>query len=93
VYALTALGEPRHALLIGNTYRNDRKLALPTSANDVQDVGKALAGHGFEVIEAIGANRSSLNAYINKFSDKIAQARTGLAVLYYVGHGVHSNGQ
>jgi uncharacterized caspase-like protein len=60
-------------------------LSLKTAKADAEDMEEALRRLGFNVIMAVNVDRALLNARINMFSDNIARARGGLALLYYTG--------
>lgn len=80
----------RHALVIGNNhYQSVGK--LEKADNDAQAMGRVLQGIGFQTTVLSDANRSRMNAAINRFVDDIAGGGEG--VLFFAGHGVQINNQ
>lgn len=82
---LPAIAETRVALVIGNgAYRNTTMLANPL--NDARDVSAALKATGFDVVEALDADKAGLDAALRSFTDKLTGAE--VALFFYAGHGL-----
>lgn len=87
---LAAAMQKRVALVVGNSaYRHTRQLGNPT--HDAVDVGAALRRLGFEVIEGLDLDRTSLDAKIRAFAAVLRGA--DVAVFFYAGHGFNVGGQ
>lgn len=91
--ASSALGEPRVALVIGNSnYQSAPKLANP--GHDAESMAQLLNSAGFEVTEAIDLTRSDMVKVVQDFSDKVAaRGPKTVAMIYYAGHGVQLAGE
>ena len=82
-------GERRVALVIGNgDYRYAVRLANPR--NDALALAAALRRLGFEVVEAIDADRVAMIEYLRRFGGMAATADA--AVVFYAGHGLQIEG-
>ncbi len=80
----------RIALVIGNSnYREQGNLLNPV--NDANDMDKALAELGFEVIKVVDGDRKAMDTALEKFAVELNQGGVGL--FYYAGHGVQVNGE
>src|SRR5262249_59921474 len=80
-----ALAETRVALVIGNSaYQNTTPLANPL--NDARDMAVALKSVGFDVVEALDADKRKLDGAMRAFTDKLANA--DVALFFYAGHGL-----
>ena len=80
-----AMAETRVALVIGNgAYRNTTTLANPL--NDARDVSAALKATGFDVVEALDADKPGIDAALRSFTDKLTGAE--VALFFYAGHGL-----
>lgn len=80
-----ALAEPRVALVVGNSaYQSTTPLANPL--NDARDMTAALKSVGFDVVEALDADKRKLDGAIRAFTDKLAKA--DIALFFYAGHGL-----
>jgi len=80
-----SFAEKRAALVVGNSaYVNARPLANPL--NDARDMTRALKQSGFEVVEALDASKSQMDAALRSFTEKLNDA--DVALLYYAGHGL-----
>lgn len=80
-----AMAETRVALVIGNgAYRNTTTLANPL--NDARDVSAALKTAGFDVVEALDADKAGIDAALRSFTDKLTGAE--VALFFYAGHGL-----
>lgn len=89
-WATGALAETRMALVVGNgQYKHTAELANP--ANDARDVSQALKSAGFEVIEAIDADKRGLDAALRAFTEKLVAA--DVALFFYAGHGLQVGAQ
>src|SRR5262245_33391154 len=83
--ANAAIAQSRVALVVGNSaYQNAPALANPK--NDAHDMGAALQGVGFDVVEAFDTDRRRLDGALRAFTDKLARA--DVALFYYAGHGL-----
>ena len=73
-----ALAETRVALVVGNSaYQSTTPLSNPL--NDARDMAAALKGVGFEVVEALDADRRKLDGALRVFTDKLASDTLGIA--------------
>jgi uncharacterized caspase-like protein len=80
-----ANAETRVALVVGNgAYANAPKLTNP--ANDARDMTAALKAAGFDVIEAIDADKSKFDSALHGLADKLQTA--DVALFFYAGHGL-----
>jgi S1-C subfamily serine protease len=80
----------RIALVIGNSnYREQGNLLNPV--NDANDMSKALAELGFEVIKVVDGDRKAMDTALENFAVQLNQGGVGL--FYYAGHGVQVNGE
>ena len=83
--ASAALAETRVALVVGNSaYRDTTPLANPL--NDARDVAAALKSVGFEVVQALDADKAKLDSALRAFADKLGRA--DVALFFYAGHGL-----
>jgi uncharacterized caspase-like protein len=72
-------------LVVGNsTYLSTTPLANPL--NDARDMAVALKSVGFDVVEALDADRRKLDGAMRVFTDKLANA--DVALFFYAGHGL-----
>lgn len=79
----------RIALVLGNSDYENRPLKNP--ANDARDMGEALKGAGFVVIERYNADLPDMRNAIKTFSDQLNDYDVGL--VYYSGHGIEFAGR
>lgn len=80
----------RTALVIGNA---DYKTApLRNPVNDANDMADTLRLHGFSVIYAENANRSTMRKAVREFEETLSRVR-GTGLFYYAGHGVQLHGK
>ncbi len=79
-------GEPRTALVIGNSAYKDAPLINPT--NDAEDVAKRLSELGFRVMLHLNANQRQMKQAIRSFAATLKSGGVGL--FFYAGHGVQS---
>src|SRR4029079_8733917 len=85
-----ALAEMRVALVVGNSaYQSTTPLANPL--NDARDMAAALEAVGFEVVEALDADRRKLDGALRAFTDKLAGA--DVALFFYAGPGLQVGAQ
>src|SRR5258705_8359910 len=85
-----ALAETRVALVVGNSaYQSTTPLANPL--NDARDMAAALKSVGFDVVEALDADRRKLDGALRAFTDKLANA--DVALFFYAGHGLQVGAQ
>ncbi len=85
-----ALAEKRVALVIGNSeYELISPLANPE--NDARLMAGALRDVGFEVVEALNADRSGMIRAMREFGAKLAAAGAdAVGLFFYAGHGVQA---
>jgi hypothetical protein len=91
-----AQGQTRLALVIGNAGYAVR--ALPNSRNDAQEMSAALRRLGFTDVSTVVDGdlltlRNALEAFGKKLTALKGQKVESLAVVYYSGHGVQTDGQ
>jgi uncharacterized caspase-like protein len=75
----------RIALVIGNSAYARAPLANPS--NDARDMGQALRGFGFTVVELRDASREQMSAAIASMRTSL-KGMQGVGMLYYAGHGM-----
>lgn len=92
LFAAPVPAEERLALVIGNSsYQHISSLANPV--NDARLMTRTLAAKGFQVTTVIDADRSTMRSAIQRFGRDLRAAAPGaLAMFYYAGHGVRSDG-
>jgi len=79
-----------YALVIGNgAYSGSARLPNPT--NDAKSMSDKLRSLGFDVTEALDADRLKLVAALSQFSKKAVSA--DITLLFYAGHGVQITGK
>lgn len=90
--AAPAFAEDRRALVIGNGgYRNVPGLANPV--NDARLMTRTLEAAGFRVTMVLEADRAAMTRAVERFGNDLRAAPPGsLALFYYAGHGVRSDG-
>lgn len=88
----SAAAEDRLALVIGNAgYQNVPSLANPV--NDAQLMERTLREAGFRVTTVVEADREQMTRAIERFGQEVRAAEPGaLALFYFAGHGVRSDG-
>lgn len=86
----TVSSEVRTALLIGNA--NYQNSPLITPRNDIRAIQAALKNLGFDVFLVQDAKRKDIITAIETFSNKL-QARGGVGLMYYAGHGMQIKGK
>jgi len=86
-----AKADRRVALVVGNSNYSNASLFLANPKNDAEDVAAALRGIGFEVIQAIDANKRDLDLNMAKFARLAIDADA--ALFYYAGHAVQYQGR
>ena len=85
-----ARAETRVALVVGNSaYSHAPKLTNPM--NDAHDMTAAIKSAGFDVIEAINADKKKLDAALRDFAEKLSAA--DVALFFYAGHGLQVGAQ
>lgn len=82
--------QARTALVIGNSSYPNAPLANPK--NDAADVATALREAGFEVDLRLDADRSSMQAAIGAFSQRLKN-KGGVGLFYFAGHGTQIAGE
>ncbi len=83
--ASAALAETRVALVVGNSAYQSTPV-LPNPLNDARDVAAALKSVGFEVVQALDADKAKLDSALRAFADKLGRA--DVALFFYAGHGL-----
>jgi hypothetical protein len=90
LFAEAYAAEQRVALVIGNgAYWSAPELR--NSRNDADDISAQLKQLGFAVIDGRDLDRSSMQAALSRFAQRLKGAEAGL--VYYSGHGLQMNGQ
>jgi uncharacterized caspase-like protein len=90
LFAEARAAEQRVALVIGNgAYWSAPELR--NSRNDADDISVQLKQLGFAVIDGRDLDRSSMQAALSRFAQRLKGADAGL--VYYSGHGLQMNGQ
>lgn len=84
-----AAGEPRHALVIGNSAYTHSPLKNPV--NDARAMAKALAAAGFEVRLVEDASLVGMQRAVRQWGNDLAKGGVGL--FYYAGHGMQVRGR
>jgi len=80
-----AAAETRVALVVGNNaYQSTTPLANPL--NDARDMAAALTAAGFNVVEALDADKRKLDGALRAFADQLSKA--DVALFFYAGHGL-----
>ena len=88
--AATAMAEKRVALIIGNgTYQHTG--GLPNTLNDADAVASKLKNLGFEVTIGKDLDQAAMNDILKHFRKNLRGAE--VALFYYAGHGMQSNGE
>ena len=80
----------RIALVMGNAKYRDSDKRLNNPVNDATDVAEKLESLGFTVIPAYDRTRQGMEMAINDFGIKARDY--DVALFYYAGHGIRSNG-
>ncbi|MEM9782465.1 MAG: caspase family protein [Pseudomonadota bacterium] len=90
--AAPAIAEDRLALVIGNAgYRNVP--ALDNPVNDAALMARTLRAKGFQVTMVVEADRAAMRRAVERFGRDLRAAEPGaLAMFYFAGHGVRSDG-
>lgn len=90
--ATQSVAEERLALVIGNAgYQNVPELANPV--NDAQLMERTLTEAGFRVNSLTDADRRQMVEAIERFGREVRAAEPGaVALFYFAGHGVRSDG-
>lgn len=86
-----AKADRRIALVIGNSVYNNSNLILSNPKNDAEDVATALRALGFEVIQALNANKRDMDISMAKFARLATDSDT--AMFYYAGHALQYQGR
>lgn len=79
----------RYALVIGNSNYKESPLRNPT--NDAKIMADELSRLNFEVMLYTNVDKAGMKDAIRAFGDKVAKNK-GVALFYYAGHGLQSNG-
>jgi uncharacterized caspase-like protein len=91
VAAGDARADRRIALVIGNANYNNPSLVLSNPKNDAEDVATALRSLGFEVVQAIDANKRDMDLGMAKFARLATDSDA--ALFYYAGHALQYQGR
>ena len=91
VAAGDARADRRIALVIGNANYNNPGLVLSNPKNDAEDVAAALRSLGFEVVQAIDANKRDMDLSMAKFARLATDSDA--ALFYYAGHALQYQGR
>jgi Caspase domain len=84
--------EPRIALVIGNSaYGSKGQLKNPK--NDATQIQQSLQRLGFRVIPVLDANKKAMDDALKSFARELQSQKGGLALVFYAGHGLQSNGE
>jgi len=86
-----ALAERRVALVVGNSQYRGPGLALSNPRNDATDVAASLRALGFDVIEALDADKRNLDWNLQKFARAATDADAVL--FFYAGHAMQFQGR
>ena len=86
---VSASGEKRVALVIGNAAYKDAPLKNPV--NDARDMAATLRRLGFDVIEKTNVGQKDINRAIAQFGEKLRSDT--VALFYYAGHGIQVKGK
>ena len=86
-----AKADRRVALVVGNSHYSNASLFLANPKNDAEDVAAALRAVGFEVLQAVDANKRELDLNMAKFARLATDADA--ALFYYAGHAVQYQGR
>lgn len=96
ILALVTVGaeaatEKRLALLIGNGGYDFAPLSNPV--NDVADMGTALKGVGFEIVQKENLDANGMRAAIRDFGERMKKNKDAAGFFFFAGHGVQVNGR
>ena len=80
-----AHAETRVALVVGNSAYVQAP-ALTNPANDARDMSASLTARGFDVVQAIDADKAKFDAALRTFASRVAKA--DVALFFYAGHGL-----
>lgn len=86
-----AKADRRIALVVGNANYHNPSLVLSNPKNDAEDVVTALRSLGFEVLQAIDANKRDLDINMAKFARLATDSDA--ALFYYAGHALQYQGR
>lgn len=78
------------ALVIGNSKYEGKGNTLSNPANDALDISAKLKELGFEVMTLLNGSLLQMDDIIDAFGKKAKD--TDIALFYYAGHGIQSNG-
>jgi hypothetical protein len=85
-----ARADRRVALVVGNSNYTNPSLVLSNPKNDATDVAVALRSLGFEVVQAIDANKRDMDSSMAKFARLATDSDA--ALFYYAGHALQYQG-
>jgi uncharacterized caspase-like protein len=86
-----ARADRRIALVVGNANYTNPSLVLSNPKNDAEDVAVALRSLGFEVVQAIDANKRDMDLSMAKFARLATDSDA--ALFYYAGHALQYQGR
>jgi hypothetical protein len=79
----------RYALVIGNS--NYKESPLRNPVNDARAIAQELQRLKFDVMAFVDLDKPAMKEVIRTFEEKVAKNK-GVALFYYAGHGLQSNG-
>ena len=86
---VNAQTDERVALIIGNAaYTSSTPLSNPVNDANLMEI--TLKELGFTVIKRINATKAQMENGVRSFAEKLSTAK--VALFYYAGHGIMSNG-
>lgn len=93
LFPTLAAGEPRLALVIGNSDYGKDVGHLPNPANDADLIGGALRDVGFTVSVVKNADKAAMTKAIANLGKALVSAGPGsTALFYFAGHGIQFGG-
>jgi hypothetical protein len=91
VFCLTAYGQQKYALVIGNgNYTSLGRLRNPV--NDAEDMAVVLNDLGFSVDIVLDGDLEKIENAVMRLKNRLSAARNSYGFLFFAGHGVQSGG-